>query len=101
MKERSHLDLEAPRFAGKPHAWIQWKGTDVCADLYCQCGWQGHHDGDFLYYFQCPACRQVWEMGTHITLYPVTTEELRDRGNPRIVGFLPTDEPIGPRLENP
>lgn len=22
----------------KPHGWIQWKGTDVCVDIYCKCG---------------------------------------------------------------
>ncbi len=33
--------------------WIQWKGTDVCIDLHCVCGNNGHVDGDFMYEVQC------------------------------------------------
>lgn len=22
-----------------PNGWIQWKGTDVCMDVYCSCGY--------------------------------------------------------------
>jgi hypothetical protein len=72
----SHLDVESPVFVGKPHAWIQWKGTDVCADLHCECGWSGHFDGDFMYFFRCPACEQVWEVGTHVALYKAQPHQL-------------------------
>ena len=67
----SHLDVESPQFAGKPHAWIQWKGTDVCADIHCSCGTHSHFDGDFMYYVRCPGCDKVWEVGTHVTLHEV------------------------------
>jgi hypothetical protein len=67
--DRSHLDVESPLFAGKPHAWIQWKGTDVCADIHCSCGYSSHFDGDFMYFIVCPGCLKVWEVGTHVTLY--------------------------------
>lgn len=46
----------------KPRAFIQWKGTSVCLDFYCDCGTQGHFDGDFAYQLRCPACGTVWEM---------------------------------------
>jgi len=32
-----------------PHAWIQWKGTDVCMDVRCSCGNHGHVDADFAF----------------------------------------------------
>lgn len=76
----SHLDIESPQFAGRPHVWIQWKGTNVCADIHCDCGEDaGHVDGDFMYFVQCPACHQIWEVGTHIALYKLTPEDLAAR----------------------
>ena len=27
---------------------IQWKGTDICVDIHCVCGYLGHIDGEFL-----------------------------------------------------
>ena len=66
-----HLDIESPLFRGKPHLWIQWKGTDVCCDIHCACGAHLHHDGDFMYFVKCPHCQQIWECGTHVTLYPI------------------------------
>lgn len=69
--------MESPLFRGKPHLWIQWKGTDVCADIYCDCGQQCHFDGDFLYFFKCPHCGQRWEVGTHITIYKVKEDDER------------------------
>ncbi len=68
----SHLDVESPLFAGKPHMWIQWKGTNVCCDVYCDCGAHLHFDCDFLYFFKCRECGQVWESGTHVNMYKVT-----------------------------
>lgn len=44
-----------------PHAFIQWKGTDVCLDFYCVCGAGGHFDGYFAYYIQCGECGKVYE----------------------------------------
>lgn len=73
----SHLDVEEPQFAGRPHAWIQWKGTDVCADIHCQCGSNLHFDGTFMYFIKCPDCGQHWEVGTHVPIYPVTEESVR------------------------
>ncbi len=52
----------------KPEAFIQWKGTDVCMDLHCDCGNVNHYDGYFAYVVVCGNCRQEWEMPWH--LYP-------------------------------
>ena len=46
----------------KTTASIQWKGTDVCADLECKCGWAGHFDGFFMHSFKCPDCCTVYKM---------------------------------------
>lgn len=53
------LDEEQPKAA---HAFVQWKGTDLCMDFYCDCGAQLHFDGDFAYCVKCPHCLTVYEM---------------------------------------
>jgi hypothetical protein len=45
-----------------PQAFVQWKGTDACIDLHCECGFHSHYDGDFAYGLQCPSCQAVWIM---------------------------------------
>ncbi len=72
------LDQEAAyeiqeTYAGKPHGWIQWKGTDVCMDIHCKCGQHSHYDGDFLYHVQCPACKTVYMCNGHIELIELKT----------------------------
>lgn len=46
----------------EPNVFIQWKGTDVCMDFYCECGARCHFDGDFAYAVKCPHCETIWEM---------------------------------------
>lgn len=43
----------------KPHGWIQWKGTDVCMDIHCKCGFHGHVDAEFAYFVKCLECLTV------------------------------------------
>ena len=74
--KQTHLAIESPDFEGEPHIWIQWKGTDVCCDIHCACGAHLHHDGDFMYFIQCPHCSQYWEVGTHVRLYPMSAEDV-------------------------
>jgi hypothetical protein len=67
---------------GTPHCWIQWKGTDVCCDFKCLCGYHGHFDGDFFYFTQCPACSRVYGVGQNVKLHLLTDEEaalIKDR----------------------
>jgi len=61
-----------------PYAWLQWKGTDCCVDIYCVCGAQLHYDGDFMYYIQCPKCKRYFECDAHIKLFEV---DLKDPEN--------------------
>lgn len=60
---------------GEANGWIQWKGTDVCVDLHCKCGYDGHYDGSFLYFFECPACHAKYAVGQNIKLIPLTDEQ--------------------------
>lgn len=46
--------------------FIQWKGTDLCADFTCDCGYDGHIDGDYAYFVRCGGCGAVYEMGTQV-----------------------------------
>ena len=45
-----------------PHAFVQWKGTDVCMDFHCDCGAHCHFDGMFAYAVKCQHCGAEWEM---------------------------------------
>lgn len=58
-----------------PHGWIQWKGTDVCMDLYCSCGHHGHVDCDFFYYYECPKCKEIFAVGQNVRLIPLNEEQ--------------------------
>ena len=56
------------------HGWIQWKGTQVCIDLYCTCGAHLHTDEEFFYYFRCGECNQTYAVGQYVKLIPLTPE---------------------------
>jgi len=59
-----------------PYAWIQWKGTDVCMDIHCECGEHGHVDGDFVYFYKCPVCNRKYALGQNVKLIPLTEEQI-------------------------
>lgn len=60
-------------YSGKPHGWIQWKGTSVCMDVYCACGYHSHIDAEFAYHVECPVCRRVYACNGHIELIELET----------------------------
>lgn len=72
---------------GEGHAWIQWKGTDVCADVRCRCGTQCHVDTMFLYFYKCSACRVVFAVGMTVRLYPVSDEVATEHGERAKIGL--------------
>jgi hypothetical protein len=47
-------------------SFIQWKGTDICMDITCDCGHQSHIDGWFFYDFKCNGCNKVFKVGTSV-----------------------------------
>lgn len=59
---------------GSSYGWIQWKGTRVCIDLYCICGYHGHFDGEFFYRYQCPKCQRKFAVGQNVKLIEMTPE---------------------------
>lgn len=59
-----------------PNAFIQWKGTDVCADYYCVCGGQFHVDDDFVYAVQCPHCQRRFEVSAVVELREIPSNEV-------------------------
>lgn len=61
------------------HGWIQFKGTDLCMDVYCKkCNTHSHIDGDFIYYISCPKCKTIYELNGHIELIERNPDELDD-----------------------
>lgn len=75
------FDLNAS--PAETHAFIQWKGTDVCMDFTCDCGAEGHFDGAFAYVVKCPGCGQEWEMP--MILFPRKSQ--RDPAHGGVVTF--------------
>lgn len=59
----------------RPNAFIQWKGTDVCADYYCICGEQFHIDSYFVYAVRCPHCKRRFEVSSMIELRELPPDE--------------------------
>lgn len=59
-----------------PNVFIQWKGTDICADVHCGCGESFHLCGEmFVYAIQCPYCDAVWHWAQEtFPLLPGTTK---------------------------
>ena len=57
-----------------PSAWLQWKGTNACADLHCACGAQGHIDGYFLYYWRCTACGALYALSPNVRMIRLECE---------------------------
>lgn len=62
---------------GKPHGWVQWKGTNACMDVHCECGCLSHIDSDFLYAVQCPKCGRAYYVNGTVELVPMTKDEHR------------------------
>jgi len=78
--------MNRPNF---PYAFIQWKGTDVCMDVHCICGFTGHIDGDFVYNVKCPKCNRVYACNPYIELVELTDDEIKDAG---IIKWLQDEE---------
>jgi len=69
----------------RPKAFIQWKGTDVCADYYCVCGEEFHIDADFVYSVICPHCKRQFEVSAMVELRELESGEKWD-GCPPVIG---------------
>ena len=82
-----HPSLDDPDGISKgPHAWIQWKGTNVCMDVRCACGYHGHVDDWGAYYVICPGCDRTYEVSGFVRLYPVSREIAFTGSDPKDIG---------------
>ncbi len=61
--------------------YVQWKGTDICADLHCDCGHHTHVCGDFMYTAMCEKCEQHYRLDEHITITKVDKDWRVGDGN--------------------
>jgi hypothetical protein len=61
---------------GKPHGWIQFKGTELCMDVHCKCGELTHIDGMFVYFLKCASCGTVYELNGNIELIERDSSEI-------------------------
>jgi len=84
-----------------PYVFVQWKGTDVCLDFTCQCGYEGHFDGDFAYGLRCGSCGVEWQMPSTFGMVgrdPDTVQDTdlphRDRATTDAGYPLVLDEPM-------
>lgn len=69
------VSLRTNDYRGKPHGWIQHKGSDLCMDVHCSCGAHMHIDDDFVYYVECPYCGKVWAVSGYVELVELTPSE--------------------------
>lgn len=60
---------------GKAQASVQWKGTNVCMDIWCTCGHHSHLDDFFAYSVKCPGCGKVYACNENIELVELLPEE--------------------------
>jgi hypothetical protein len=73
------------RFPGSDASmFVQWKGTEVCLDFHCECGYSGHIDDSFAYYVECGGCGAVYEMGTQVKARKLGDDEDPDGHEPKV-----------------
>lgn len=77
MKGFPAWDRQTLPKSGEPFAAIQWKGTNVCMDIHCECGKHSHIDEEFVYHVKCPSCGKVYMCNSYIELIPLTEEEAK------------------------
>ena len=77
MDYEEHYKQTYSKSPEKPCGWIQWKGTNACIDLHCSCGDHTHLDEGFLYYFECPKCKQVYALDPNVRLIPLDDENTK------------------------
>lgn len=55
--------------------FIQWKGTDLCMDFYCECGEHNHYDGYFAYTIICSSCNQVYALEPSVNIIKLSEND--------------------------
>lgn len=58
----------------EPYVYIQYKGTDICCDVNCSCGYHAHIDTIGLYRYACPKCKKVFALVHNVKLLEIPEE---------------------------
>lgn len=62
--------------AGESSVFVQWKGTEVCADFSCKCGSHQHICREmFMYSIKCTSCGQHYKVQSTLFLAPCEPRE--------------------------
>lgn len=75
--------------------FVQWKGTEVCADFACRCGSSFHFDRNFLYYIKCHSCGTIYQVPYTLELVEVTEGWSDPTGAPLTEGLIQVTGPEG------
>lgn len=75
-----HPDVAKAHGTDQPHVWVQYKGTNLCADFHCACGVRGHIDESFAYSVRCDSCGQIWVLPQTLTLTRLEDMPESERG---------------------
>ena len=65
----------------KPYLFVQWQGTDVCFDFYCECGEHSHYDGYHASAYRCPHCKREFALPSKLPVIPLA-EAPKPGGDP-------------------
>ena len=94
MDDASNKHFDLSMNIEEPHAFIQWKGTDVCMDFWCECGAHLHFDGYFAYAVRCPHCKTIWQMPSR--LFPRKADGETYPGHIEMARNMEPDEDFAP-----
>lgn len=74
--------------------FVQWKATDIFAELVCECGADGYVNGFCCYHARCRECGRVYRMPSLLKLEPLTGEAADEalKGACHDFGPLPGEE---------
>lgn len=65
----------------KTEVFIQYKGTDLCCDLRCECGELTHYDSMFQYFVGCSNCQKLYRMPEVVFPREALSGECTDEGH--------------------
>ncbi len=57
---------------GVAHIFLQWKGTEACMDIWCECGSGMHLDAGLVYQLKCMDCGALYLLPSSLPLQKIT-----------------------------
>jgi len=74
MDKVKTMDDVYNHFKNDNNTFIQWKGTDVCMDFWCECGYHSHIDGYFAYAIKCNGCERYFGLDHTVKIVEIIEE---------------------------